>query len=55
MTRRGGIDWMGLSVRKLTGWVRGSQCLARCDSGHAYGSRWCQLERAHRRARRGRS
>lgn len=48
-----GIDWAGLSVRKVRGWFRGSQCLARCDSGHRYGSRWCQLERMHRRPRRG--
>jgi hypothetical protein len=37
-----GIDWAGLSWRKLRGWRRGSQCLARCDSSHRF-NRWCLL------------
>ena len=32
-----GVDWAGLSARTVRGWVRGSQCLARCGSGHTYG------------------
>jgi len=36
------LDWAGLSWRRLRGWFRDSQCLARCDEGHTYG-RWCLL------------
>jgi hypothetical protein len=36
------FDWAGLSWRRLSGWCRGSQCLARCGSGHTFG-RWCLL------------
>lgn len=36
------IDWLGLSLRRLLGWYRGTQCLARCSGGHTFG-RWCLL------------
>lgn len=42
-----GIDWAGLSVRKVRGWFRGTQCLARCDSMHR-GGRWCLTDRRAR-------
>jgi hypothetical protein len=43
MSDRNGIDWGGLSWRHLRGWFRGSACLARCDNGHQYRSRWCAM------------
>lgn len=36
------IDWAGLCWRKLRGWFKNSQCLAKCDSQHTFG-RWCLL------------